>query len=399
MRWVAWAGWLLSGAVDPSGSPSPGQGELELGPAAGQVVRVQDEVGDVIATVVVRSDRGVRIGLPAGRYRLVGAEEEIVGTAELDAGEREHVALPGEGDAASSGPANEGNAVPDRFEDATRSVARPSATALPRPSAWRPIVAPVLSAVVPGAGQAVNREGAKAIAVLVGVVGLGIGSVELWRADASREGLARGSDVTRAPIELVRLWGFAGMSTAFGLLYLGQIFDAHANARGRPAQPDPSSRVSLSFSRASTVGARAGQPSHALYDDWTLAALVRLHPRVVFGVADLGIAYAGHGAALLQGGLRAMARLTLRRRFELLAGGGAFLQVGSVPRSDRDPKGHVGGVVYAQLEGRWFLLDRWSLGLAPRVSLPLTDRWYVRGTKLPRLATTFELVASVGVQF
>jgi hypothetical protein len=110
----------------------------------------------------------------------------------------------------------------------------------------------------------------------------------------------------------------------------------------------------------------------------------------------------------MQAGLRSMYRFFDRRRVWLSAGGGVILQGTSVRRPDRSLQPgedarrvdrRFGAVVYAQLELRWFLLDRLSLDLFPRVSLPITHRDYRPGQKIPRLATTFELGAGVGVHF
>ncbi len=54
---------------------------------------------------------------------------------------------------------------------------------------------------------------------------------------------------------------------------------------------------------------------------------------------------------------------------------------------------------YVHFDARFFLLDRWALGLVPRVSVPLQARRFGGGHLLPRYATTFELLATMGVYF
>ena len=67
------------------------------------------------------------------------------------------------------------------------------------------------------------------------------------------------------------------------------------------------------------------------------------------------------------------------------------------PRADAERS--FSAVPYLLFDARLFLLDRWSLGLVPRVSLPLAARRYGGGRALPRYATTFELGAVLGVYF
>ena len=93
----------------------------------------------------------------------------------------------------------------------------------------------------------------------------------------------------------------------------------------------------------------------------------------------------------------------------MLAGGGVLLQgttrdritrplaQGEDDTEIRSEQVDFGAAIYTQGEVRYFILDRWNLGLAPRISLPLTNRAYPRGRQLPRFATTFEVGAFLGV--
>ncbi|MEO1065734.1 MAG: hypothetical protein AAFZ07_30370, partial [Actinomycetota bacterium] len=114
------------------------------------------------------------------------------------------------------------------------------------------------------------------------------------------------------------------------------------------------------------------------------------------------------GAYVIQAGPRATWRFFDRKRIWLGLGGGFIFQGASSPptgvgleesAASEEAERAFGAVPYLQVSGEWFLLDRWTLGLAPRISVPLTDRFYAQGRKIPRYSTTFELGASVGVRF
>ncbi len=160
-----------------------------------------------------------------------------------------------------------------------------------------------------------------------------------------------------------------------------------------------------------------GEPGDTLYDDWSLTLLGRVSERVSVGVSDLSVKL-GPGRSTLQAGVRAMVRLydgvarrnadrTAPRPWWVLAGGGVLMQ-GTSEQQRTDPlalgqrsevrtRAYVGAVPYLQAEAHYFVLDRWSLGVVPRVALPLRTRFYPGGRQLPRYATTFELGAVLGV--
>ncbi|MBC8071805.1 MAG: hypothetical protein IAG13_25995, partial [Deltaproteobacteria bacterium] len=62
-------------------------------------------------------------------------------------------------------------------------------------------------------------------------------------------------------------------------------------------------------------------------------------------------------------------------------------------------RGRFGATAYAQLEARIFVLDRLSLDVGPRFSVPLTTRYYGNDRAIPRWAPTFELLAAPTVYF
>jgi hypothetical protein len=250
------------------------------------------------------------------------------------------------------------------------------------------------------------------LAVFTGTVGLVLGTVATWGARDPAAGAEGEAAAGRDGREIVRLGGLTALGTAAGLLYIGQILDAHAKAADRrPPRPARDHVVALEVSRSTTVGFAAGRPAYDLYDDWSLAIMGQVAPRVTLGLSDASIKYARHrDMVTVQAGVRAAYRFFDRRRVWLAAGGGALLQG---TRADRaldplipdpdapraDAERAFAAVPYACFDARLFLLDRWSLGLVPRVSVPLGNRRYGGGRTLPRYATTFELGAVLGVYF
>jgi len=412
--------------VEPSGPPrtasSPDTaarpGRLVLGPEHRGTLTIVDEHDHEVAVVTLRPGRRVLVELPPGRYTLRNATGEPLQTIELGADETRTVELPAELSApAPARPAASTHLPPvgppvittGRLGPAPPEAEREVQLVRRRP--WARWAAPLLSAIVPGAGQALNRQPGRGLAVFTGTVGLVLGTVATWAARDPAEG-AMGNIPGREGREIARLAGFAGLSTAAGLLYLGQIMDAHAQAVGRRVpRPARDHVVALELSRSTTVGFAAGRPAYDLYSDWSLAIMGQVAPRVTLGLSDASIKYARHrDMVTVQAGVRAAYRFFDRRRVWLAAGGGALLQGTRADRS-LDPLVPVAGepqadaerafsaVPYLLFDARLFLLDRWSLGLVPRVSLPLAARRYGGGRALPRYATTFELGAVLGVYF
>lgn len=438
MHPLAWAfagTLMLAPAIGAAAGPGPAEreapsspepsteapGRLVLGPDHRGTLTIVDEREREVAVVSLRPGRRTLVELPPGRYTLRDASGTTVQTIELGADEARRVELPpaltapasdrpapttgvppGRAPAVTTGRLG---AVPPAGEPAAREVE------LVRRRPWARWAAPLLSAIVPGAGQALNRQPGRGLAVFTGTAGLVLGTVATWAARDPTEG-AMGSGPGRDGREVARLIGFAGLGTAAGLLYLGQILDAHAKAVGRRApRPARDHVVALEVSRATTVGFAAGRPAYDLYSDWSLAIMGQVAPRVTLGLSDASIKYARHREMVtVQAGVRAAYRFYDRRRVWLAAGGGALLQGTradraldplvpdpDAPRPDAERAFSV--VPYVHFDARLFLLDRWSLGLVPRMSLPLAARRYGGGRALPRYAPTFELGAVLGVYF
>ena len=167
--------------------------------------------------------------------------------------------------------------------------------------------------------------------------------------------------------------------------------------------------LALEVGRSATVGFRVGDPAADLYADWSMALLVQIVPRFSLGVSDMSMKFGSDvGRVTMQGGVRAQYRFYDRGRVWMSAALGSILQ-GSFARGEPDPL-VLGGeppagdtsfaaVPYGQLDLRFFIVDRWSLNLAPRVSVPLGTRFYGEDRAIPAHAVTFELGTGVGVYF
>jgi hypothetical protein len=388
-------------------APTPeGPGTLVLGPADPTTVEVRDPQGPV-ATVDVTPNHPVKLSLPPGLYTVVGPDGEEIGRVRVESGDARGLALPGQvvgsDEAAPPVPTPEPTAASDPLE---ASGPGPRKRAARGDGRWKRWGAPLLSAIIPGLGQGINQQPGKAVGIFTASLGGSLGAAALWLLREPDEGAARDDPGESRAAEIARLTSFTALTSGLGLLYLGQIFDAHATARGRKAQPKLDYALAIEFQRSTAVGQRPGEPAYALYDDFAVSLMGQVARRVTVGVSDLGVKLAPD-TFVLQGGLRSMYRFFDHRvrtprmpsRVWLSAGGGFIFQgtVQSRAAQEHEPERLFGAVMYAQLEGRWFLLDRWAIGLAPRVSLPFTSRTYGGGKQIPRYATTFELGAFVGV--
>jgi hypothetical protein len=272
-----------------------------------------------------------------------------------------------------------------------------------------PWVAPLAAAFVPGAGYAVARRPGAAFGTFAAAAGLGFGAIALGLAAPRDEGTALGDPGRSAAREALRHGAFVVTTDALALLWIGQAADAWRRAKGKPLQPRLRHAVSVSVQRASTVGLRPGEPAMARYEDLTLAVLGQVVPRLSLGVADLSVHGRSGGRVTLQAGLRVAGRVLQRDRVWLVVAGGVIFQGTSGrttlptpadPEAERpSERGRFGAIVYTQLEARVFVLDRLSLDVAPRLSVPLATRYYGGGKALPRWAPTLELVAGPQVYF
>lgn len=404
---------LLLATADP--------GTLVLGPADRTTVEVRD-ASTTVATVSVTPHAPVELTLPPGLYTVVAPDGKTLGSIRVDAGQARGFALPGQvvdsDDAAPPVPTPDTPTASTSARDTSAAGPGPGRRRPPKArgsGSWKRWGSPLLSAVIPGLGQGLNQQPGKAVAIFTATVGGSLGAAALWLFREPDEGAARGDAGEPRAAEIARLTSFAALTSGLGLLYLGQIFDAHATARGRKARAREDYALAIEFQRSTAVGQRPGEPAYALYDDFAFSLMGQVHRRVTVGVSDLGLKL-GPESFVLQGGVRSMYRFFDRRiraprvpsRWWLAAGGGFIFQGTTQARHDagiaspfpddaRQDERLFGAVMYAQMEARWFLLDRWAIGLAPRVSLPFTARTYGQGKQIPRYATTFELGAFVGV--
>jgi len=358
-----------------------------------RMTEVFDANGTLVARVVERPGSATRLDLVPGSYRVVAPD----GTART-------VEVP------PSGVLVLGDASPSSSAAATpRPTARvetPTRTAAPRPRRWTRWGAPLLATFIPGLGHAVaGRPGAGA-GLFVGAGGLLFASIALGQAKSRREGAAFGDRGRSATRESLRQLAFVGATDTLALLWIGQIADAWVTATGKRVRGKIDHVVSLGFTRATAVGIRPGEPAIARYDDWTVQLLGRVSKRVMVGLSDLGLHLGPRGQVTVQGGARVAVRAVDTPRFWLVPAFGMILQGtsarGTTPlggtAAPRE-RGQFAFVPYVQLEGRIFVLDRLSLDVAPRLSVPLGTRFYGQGNAIPRYAPTFELAAGPTVYF
>lgn len=365
-------------------------------------VRVEDERGTPIAEVVVRADERTELALPPGRYRLVAQD-----------GSRREVTVGDDGVLAlGNGPAEPEAARPGapvaRVDTPPPTSATPARRARKDRSRHVRWGAPLAAAILPGSGHAITHRPAAAFGIFAGAAGLTFAAVATGLGGDPREGTTLGATHRSATREALRTGGFVLATDALALLWLGQVADAWVSATGKQVKSKTSHAVAVSLSRASAVGMRPGEPAMARYDDFTLAVLGQVFPRLWVGLADLGLHTGGAGRPVtLQVGARIAGRVLERDRLWLVVAGGAILQ-GTRGHATIDPvgddpptreRGRFGATLYAQLEARIFVLDRLSLDVAPRLSVPLATRYYGHDRAIPRWAPTLELVAGPGVYF
>ncbi|MBX7084501.1 MAG: hypothetical protein K1X88_35165, partial [Nannocystaceae bacterium] len=270
------------------------------------------------------------------------------------------------------------------------------------------VLAPLLGALVPGVGRAVARRPGPAFGIFAGAAALGFASLALGRAARPGEGASLG-DVGLSPTrEALRQGAFTLTTDALALLWIGQAADAWVAARDKTVRARTDHVVALGLTRATTVGMRPGAPALARYDELALAVLGQVMPRLWFGLSDLSLHFGRQEhRTTLQAGLRLAGRVVQRQRLWLVVAGGVLLQ-GTSARSTRrgigeqlPPRqsGRFGATLFAQPELRIFVLDRLSLDVAPRLSLPLSTRYYGGALALPRFAPSLELVVGPQVYF
>ncbi|MCR9161225.1 MAG: hypothetical protein ACE37F_12820 [Nannocystaceae bacterium] len=388
---------VVSAVVSAAPPNAPDTARIELGPAAPADVVVEDARG-VVARARVGPQATAVVHVPPGDYVVrTGERREAL---HVEAGEVHGVELSGQL-VSSSEPAG-------AEQPSARLPAVPAeASVVPsRPRAWR---APLMSTFVPGLGHAWAGKPLWGVGILAVMAGSVTGAVVMGRSIDRSDG-ATPSDAARSP-GYARLAGFAALTSVASALYVGQIFDAHRVERGTVLRPVPG-RVQLRFDRLTAVAMAPGRPRAALYDDLSLAAMVRLSPRVHVGASDASVKL-GPEQTVLQLGVRAMAQLygplpqAPLRRVAVSVGGGVLGQA-TTRRGQRhalDPAAEPTAstqrdgtaVPYLLADARLFVAPRWSVGALGRLGVPLRPRRYRAGAALPAYGPTIELGVSLGV--
>ncbi|KIG14790.1 hypothetical protein DB30_06376 [Enhygromyxa salina] len=379
-------------------------GTLVLAPALAGPYQLFDTEGLPVGAPITVGEgaKPPELQLPPGVYYLHGpaAVDPVVVASGLRLvwdGER---VLPVEVWAA----AQEARAQEARAQEARVAAELERAQQVPPPSApaptWRAWASPLASTLVPGVGQVLNGQGYKGTGLLFGTVGTTIAAAALFRL---------GNDGTRPlPAEYARLIGYGVFSSAAPLLWIYAITDAYRVATNKEVEPKLDHQLRLSVTRMMTVGFRADTRRPGFYDDWSVSLMGQATRRLSVGVSDLSVKPGGStGPQVWQLGARLDYRVFDRKRLWIDLAAGSILQVAANGgRAPLDPDAarprrttKFGAVPYAQLDLRYFVLDRVSLDLTPRVAIPLTTRYYSANRALPRYAAELELGVSLSTYF
>ncbi len=394
------------GAVAPSSGEVPAPedgGNLVLESRSETSVTVRDPEGRIVASELLSPGVPLRLRLPPGAYTVTGDYGSPMPVTLADKGEvglrladPPPVQTPMTTSPARA-PAPPVSEAPLRAQTCGGGPCRK----------WKRIAAPLMSAALPGSGQIVNNEPGKGVGMFLGALALGGGAAALHYTRDPLDASSPGLGSTTFASEAVNGAGFGMLTGGLAMLYAAQIMDAYASASGKdtPA-PEKSHRVGFHLTRMASVGFRAGDPAAAFYADWNLNFMVQVRRRLSVGLTDLGLKY-GLGRITVQSGARIHYRFYDRGRLWMGAGLGTILQ-GTIGRQ-RTTIGDIAppevqsnafaAIPYGQLDLRLFLLDRWSLDLIPRISVPLGTRFYREDLALPTHSVTFELGTGVGVYF
>jgi hypothetical protein len=265
---------------------------------------------------------------------------------------------------------------------------------------WRAWASPLGSTFVPGLGQFFNGQGGKGTGILFGTIGSVAGAAALY---------SLGNDGTR-PLgaEYARLVGYGALSTSAMLLWIYGIADAYRVATDKRVEPELGHRVRISVTRMMTVGFRADQRRPGFFDDWSVSVMGQPVRRLSVGVSDLSVKPGGiTGPQVWQFGLRLDYRVLERKRLWIDVAVGSLMQVAVGQRHDPldpdvatpRPERRFGAAPYGQLDFRIFVLDRVSLDIIPRLTVPVTTRYYSLNRALPRFAPELELGAGISAYF
>jgi hypothetical protein len=357
--------------------------------------RVLDASGTVVARIVVRPDVAMRLDLPQGTYRLVAPD----GTSRT-------VEVPSTGVLVVGKPRVDATAKPVTPASPPPSRAAARRAARPPNHKWTHWGAPLLGALIPGLGHAVTHRPGAGFGIFAGAAGLLFGSIALGRAGDPREGAAYGDPGRSATKETLRQLGFVAATDTLALLWIGQAADAWVTATGKHVNGKTDHLVTIGFTRSTAIGVGPGEPAIARYEDWTLHLLGHVSPRVMVGLADMGLHLGPQSQVTVQASAKVAVRAFEIPRFWLVPAFAVIMQGtsardiaplggGETPRES----GRFAAIPYLELEGRIFVLDRLSLDVAPRFSVPLATRFYGRGAAIPRFTPTFELAAGTKVYF
>ncbi|MBL4686952.1 MAG: hypothetical protein JKY37_20320, partial [Nannocystaceae bacterium] len=320
-------------SAQEAGSSEAKPGTIVVGPAAKGTAVIIDAAGAITAHLTLIPGRVVTVGVPPGKYTIESDGRQI---ANLEVGAGETIVL--------ASPPSLAAPVPEPIAASKKVTAKPTAhgpstaskpaTAAKTVSAKtiraKAILAPLASAVLPGAGQIITKRPGRGMAFFTGAVAMTVGAALLWKSGNPTEGAPRDNEGDSGAVEVVRLGGVAALTGAAALLYLGQILDAYGGAvgkLGKSVRPAKDHLMALEFQRSSTVGFAPGQPEYRLLSDYSLAVMGQVAPRVTVGASDLSIKLEPErSGVVVQGGVRSAYRFYDRRRVWLSAGGGIAVQ-------------------------------------------------------------------------
>ncbi len=343
----------------------------------------------------------VRMQLPPGGYTISGYGDAPADVT-VQGGGKVQYALPGQPEARSA-------EVP---KASGVQIAAPSKRKRKRKTSgakWKRVVAPLVSIILPGGGQMVNGEVGKGFGMFLGAVSMFAASSALANATDPLEGARPGQLSDSFRTEVLTSAGYGVLTGGLHLLYAGQILDAYRGAAGiERVKPRRRHRMAIEMNRMASVGYRVGDPAADFYADWNVSLMVQVFKRLSVGMGDISFKMGTSNRTTFQAGPRLHYRVFDRNRFWIGLGAGAIFQ-GSVADSqprplaiDAPPPGReasFAAIPYGQADFRYFILDRWSLNLTPRVSAPFGTRFFRSDAAIPSHAVTFELGTGVAVYF
>jgi len=394
-----------AGASVGPATPTAGQtsGTLELyGGREGGSLDVRGP--DTAAKVNLKPGETVQMQLPPGSYQLVspGSRPAKITVA---AGGSARFAFPGQPQTALQPSPRVPHPKTVKPKRARKKRRRRS-----QPKQWKRVVAPLVSTLLPGGGQMVNGQPGKGFGMFLGTISLLAASSALANSADPLEGARPGqlSDSFRS--EVVAKAGYGVLTGGLHLLYMGQILDAYAGAAGidRP-RPKKRHKIAVELTRMASVGYRVGDPAADFYADWNVTFMLQALRRFSVGVGDISLKMGSGNRTTFQAGPRVHYRVFDRSRLWIGLGAGVIFQGSVADASQPDaivyaapPPGReasFAAIPYGQADFRYFILDRWSLNLVPRVSAPFGTRFFRGDRAVPSHAATFELGTGVGVYF